>query len=72
MERRFVNYNFTRDELRMMRDFMRDYDYVYGYGNDTVVQLANTELFRKLTHLFDNRAKAVMGIYNETTDYLKK
>jgi len=37
MERRFVNYNFTRDEMRMMRDFMRDYDYLYGFGNETVV-----------------------------------
>ena len=59
-------------EAQMMRNFLRDYYYLYEYRNDTVVQIANTELFHKITNLFDNRAKALLGIYNESTDYLLK
>jgi hypothetical protein len=52
---------------------MHDYYYLFLHGNDTINRVANTELFKKLTFLFDGRAlpppshvPPPMNISNET------
>jgi hypothetical protein len=40
-----------------MSAFMALYYHRYLQGNDTVTRLSNTDLFKFITHTFDNRGK---------------
>jgi hypothetical protein len=56
-----------------MEHFMHDYYFLFLHGNDTINRVANTEIFKKLTYLFDGRAipppppRPSMNISNDTS-----
>ncbi|CDW86186.1 histidine acid phosphatase family protein [Stylonychia lemnae] len=68
-EKRYVNYEFTQDEWKLIDQFEHDYMYSYSFLNDTVVQLATTEQFKFILKLFDRKANASLGHINNTNAY---
>jgi len=68
-EKRFVNYQFTEDEWKLIDQFEHDYAYLYLFRNGTIVQLSTTELFRSIIKLLDRKANASLGHINSTNAY---
>ena len=44
-----------------MNDYRNDYYYDYYFGDETMISVANTQLFKKLIDTLDNKAKVMSG-----------
>ncbi len=53
-----------------MKNFKKDYYYVYLFGNDTVATLASNEFFNNLIAVFDGKISTSIGKPNNATAYL--
>ena len=48
-----------------MTQFWSDYLYKYLYQNETILQLANQELFKFLTATFDGKAQSLITVTSD-------
>ena len=53
-----------------MKNFKKDYYYVYLFGNDTVATLASNEFLNNLIAVFDGKISTSIGKSSNATAYL--
>lgn len=69
-ERRYMNYTLNETELDLLNKFRYDDIYLYAFGNDTVVQLANNDLFKFIRKTLDQVGNASIGHSDSHNQYL--